>query len=259
MFNYIKIPNYFFEIKVRATYSIFFFVFILISSFTYKETLLYILTKECFIKNDRLTPYFIYTNLTEVFYAYLEICLLIGFYLTIPYTVAQLWLFLKPGLYKIEYKKIKNYVLVYLGIYVVTTFVTHYAFLPFMWYFFLGFESISSNNSIDIFFEAKLDEYIKFIYQLYFVIGFYSQFCFMLIIYLLYSFHTNLKLVKQSRSFVYFSIFIFASLVTPPDVTSQLAIAIPFLVCYEIMLLFFITLEEYLIYSKKSNIEKNGI
>ena len=155
MFNYIKIPNYFFEIKLRLLYSIFFFVAIISFSFIYKETLLYLLTKECFIKSKWLTPYFIYTNLTEVFYAYLEVCFLVGVYLSIPYLIIQIWLFLNPGLYQVEYKKLKIYVSTYLVIYVVTTLMTHYVFLPFMWYFFSGFESISSNNSIDIFFEIS--------------------------------------------------------------------------------------------------------
>ena len=69
----------------------------------------------------------------------------------------------------------------------------------------------------------------------------------------------NANFIKISRSFIAFGIFLFASLITPPDVSSQFLIALPFLVCYEIILFSLITLSEYLLYSKKINNEKNGI
>lgn len=259
MFSYIKIPNYFFEIKVRIMHSILLFFLILYFSFQYKETLVYLLTKECFIIKSQVKPYFIYTNLTEVFYAYVNLGILTAFYLVIPYFIIQCWFFINPGLYRFEYTRVKRGLIFFLLNYTFITLLTHYFLLPFIWYFFSGFELISSNNAIGIYFEAKLEEYIKLVYQLYFVIGFYSQFCLISMIILLYFFHNNLKFIRQSRSPIYFIIFLFASLITPPDISSQLFIAIPFLVCYEATLFLYVFFDEYGIYSKKTRSEKNGI
>jgi sec-independent protein translocase protein TatC len=82
--------HYFLELQNRVLYLLVFFFLIFTLNYYYKEALFYFLVKPVFFSASKeLSYYFIYTNITEVFFTYFKISVLIAFYVLIPYTAIQ--------------------------------------------------------------------------------------------------------------------------------------------------------------------------
>ena len=82
------------------------------------------------------------------------------------------------------------------------------------------------NNSTQFFFEAKLEEYIMFLYELYYI-SIISQ------IFLVFSIFT-IKTYEINKKYLYSSILIFSTVVTPPDIISQLIVSITIIIVIEV-------------------------
>ena len=96
------------ELRNRLVYLFILLISISLISFFYKESVLYLVVKSSLfqIKND--LPFFIYTDLTEVFTIYLKLSIVTGIYLSTPFFFMHVWLFISPGLYKSEYLLIRR-------------------------------------------------------------------------------------------------------------------------------------------------------
>ena len=236
--------NYFFELKIRILYSLIFCILLIFISFFYKESLLFFLVEPSVKFTQTLNPYFIYTNLTDVFSTYLEMSLLISIYLTIPLVFYQLWKFLMPGFYLKEINKIRPIFLIGLINYFVISYFLYDPILPWLWIFFTSFEN-SNSDLLSLYFEAKLNEYLKFITYLYFYIGFLLQLFLTISISFIFFIRGNILKLVTFRKYFYVSIIFVSALITPPDVISQLFISFAVFVCYEIMLFIVLLQKEY--------------
>ena len=184
-------------------------------------------------QNDRKL---IFTGLTEGLITHVKLSLYSGFILSFPFIISQIYLFLAPGLYKKE----KNILLIYifssailfgLGVSMVYFFV-----IPSAWKFFLSFERLGSESSLPIFLEARISEYLDLILEL--IIGFGLAFQLPVILVILIS----LDLIKinsliKFRRYAIVIMFIIAAILTPPDVLSQITLALPLLLLYEISII----------------------
>ena len=127
-------------------------------SYYYKETLLFLTTKTLINNNEPL--YFIATNLTEIIATYIQLSYFTATQFTLLALIYHLFIFLNPSLYKFEYVLLKLYVswsfiLGVLSVVLLTIYI-----IPFVWNFFLSFQY--SQNSINLYFEGKINEYINF-------------------------------------------------------------------------------------------------
>jgi sec-independent protein translocase protein TatC len=174
----------------------------------------------------------IYTHLTEAFFTYIKVACYTGFFFSFPFIAFQLYFFLAPGLYKKE-KKILFPILLFipilffLGAYIVFDFV-----MPMAWKFFLSFEN-NTPGQLPVMLEAKIGEYLDLVLEL--MIGFGMAFQLPIILTLL----AKVGVVKGSwlaakRKYAIVLIFVIAAFLTPPDVLSQIALALPLLLLYEI-------------------------
>ena len=238
--------NYFFEFQNRTIYIFIMFFSLVILSYCYKEALFYFLVKPVFLSTKGKTSlYFIYTHITEVFMTYFRVSLLSGLYLTLPYLFFQAWKFFLPGFYYSEQSFLNAAFFYSFFIWLITSVLIFLFFLPYLWLFFSEFQLSSIPGTVPFFFEAKLDEYIFFVTRTFFGISLLSQF-FSLTLYILFQYtQKDLKNIKNLRSYLYVTTFIFACLVTPPDVISQLIIAIPFILFYEALVFYLLLKNEY--------------
>ena len=95
---------------------------------------------------------------------------------------------------------------------------------------------------LNLHFEAKLNEYIDLIFDLYLYCFILTQILSFFIYFLIYLGKNNLRIISFSRKYVYVILIIFSSIITPPDIISQVIISIPLILCYEILLfIYFIT------------------
>jgi sec-independent protein translocase protein TatC len=178
----------------------------------------------------------IYTGLTEAFFTYLKVAIFAGVFLSFPVLLFQVWKFIAPGLYKTE----RNVFLVFLLATPVLFFLggacVYYLVLPMVWPFFLGFQTSGAETVLPIQLEARVSEYLDLIMTMIFAFGL----CFQLPVILSLLARAgiiNAGFLRKGRKYAVLIIFILAAFLTPPDVMSQLLLAFPMLVLYEISIL----------------------
>ena len=163
---------------------------------------------------------------TEAFFTQIKVSLFCGFFLSLPVILFQIWKFIYPALKK-EEKKYINILLPLSFIF----FIGGGAFallviIPFGVNFFIN---ISINNLQPRF---SLSNYISFILGV--ILPFALVFQLPLVITIL----TKLKLISsgiliRNRTYILVFIFIFAAILTPPDIISQIMMALPLILLYE--------------------------
>lgn len=229
------LTNYILEIKNRFLLTIYSTFLTLITCYCYKETLLYFSVKPNIINLKSKVSYFIITNITDILSTYLKFCYFIAVQSFIIVLCYHFIKFLMPGLYLNEIKKIKFYIFI-CGILWVIIFFFFKFILPITWNFFFSFQySTSSHYNINLFFEAKLTEYIDFYILIYCNCLFLWLF-FISIIMLLNFLPYRIQFVKKSRKIFYIIFYFIATIITPPDVISQIIIGNVFIIFYEIVI-----------------------
>lgn len=211
--------KYFVEIKNRFILLIIAWCFTIITCYVYKESLLFLLiyANKHIFNTDYF--YFITTNITDVFSTYIIIIYFVANQITIIYAVYNFIIFLSPGLYKIEYMKLKSYLKIIFIIIIFNCIITHYFFIPTFWKFFSSFQT--QNSCISIFFEAKLIEYFEFYILIYYTNIILSCFYFFLFFFI-NSLKNKLTTVRKIKKITFILCYLISTLITPPDVTSQL-------------------------------------
>lgn len=172
----------------------------------------------------------IYTGLAEAFFTYLKLAAFTSLIITIPFLAIEIYLFISPGLHKDE-RKIAAFILVMspLLFWLGGIFVFYYV-MPRAWHFFLSFENNCS--SMPLVLEVKISEYLSLVSQLVIAFGLAFQLPVFLLILNLLKVLTVVGLQEKRRLAVVIN-FIIAGILTPPDVISQIALAIPMLLLYE--------------------------
>jgi sec-independent protein translocase protein TatC len=235
------------ELHYRAFIIIYCIVINFIILFYYKEQVLYLLGQS----QPGPYTYFIATNLTEIFFALLNLNLFLAFYLSYPLIIFQLWFFFKPGLYKYEYESIRTFIKLTIVLFFISTILTYQLFLPYCWKFFSGFELEAKESLLSIHLETRLKDYLGFCVKGLLILNilFHS-----LLIFIILLKKIKVDLLIYYRKIIYFLIFLAATLGTPPDIFSQVFIGITFICLFESFLILLFILK---IYKDKSSILNN--
>ncbi len=175
----------------------------------------------------------IYTNLTEVFFTYMKVAFFAGTFITFPVLLWQVWLFIAPGLYGKERNVLLPYLFATPLLFFLGGACVYYVLIPMAWPFFLSFETTSSETVLPIQLETRVSEYLDFVMVLIFSFGLAFQLPVVLTLMARAGLITEATLVKN-RKYAIILVFIFAAVVTPPDIFSQTMLAIPLLLLYEI-------------------------
>lgn len=181
---------------------------------------------------DGSTNRLIYTGLTEAFYTYLRVSFFTGCFLTFPFILIQIWKFVAPGLYKNERKVFLPYLVATPLLFFIGGAMVYYMVIPMAWKFFLSFQSTGANTVLPIQLEARVGEYLDLVMTLIFAFGL----CFQLPVLLTLLARAGMvgtQSLKSFRRYAIVVIFTVAAIITPPDVFSQFALAIPIIGLYE--------------------------
>jgi sec-independent protein translocase protein TatC len=228
--------KYFLEIRNRLIFVAISFLSSIIITYSYKETLLFLLLKPCKINLDLL--YFIFTDITEVFLVYMHLIYFISFQFSFFYLVCHCFIFLIAALSKKEYYFCTVFLKITLIVWFFSVILLNYFIIPLTWSFFSSFQDIISNKFMHLHFEAKLNEYLNFYTSLYYICAVYCQ-IFTVLFFILSYFDDSIKIVKKSRKLYYYFFVIFSTLITPPDVFSQIFISSGLILTYELFILNF--------------------
>ncbi len=178
----------------------------------------------------------IYTGLTEAFFTYVKLAFFGGFILAFPVIIYQAYRFVAPGLYAKEKQSFVGFILAAPILFLAGAALAYYGVLPMAWKFFVGFETAGGQGSLPIQLEARVSEYLSLIMHI--VMAFGLAFQLPVVLALLAKMGViTAQMLKQGRRFAIVGVFVIAAIVTPPDVVSQLALAVPMLILYELSIL----------------------
>lgn len=233
--------EYYLEIKNRIILLILTWLFTLFACYLYKEVILFfILNSTQFFQLTFESPtesnYFIFTDVTEIFYVYIDLILFISNQVILFHFFYHFLMFLSPSLYKFEYNNLYFFMRISFLILIVSITALNVFLIPLSWDFFLNYQN-NAFNLIPLFFEAKISEYLIYYINLYWLCLLNGQFSLFMLLYV-NSFSANVTEIKKSRKFFYFLFFVISTLVTPPDVISQLCFSFILIFIYEIIIFF---------------------
>jgi sec-independent protein translocase protein TatC len=167
------------------------------------------------------------TSVISPFLVPLKILLMTAFLLALPVVLYQVWAFVAPGLYSHEKKLVLPLV--------VSSTVLFMIGVAFCYFFVFGqvFKFIQSFAPKSITAAPDIEAYLGFVISMFIAFGLAFEVPIVVIVLARMGVVTVEKL-KDFRSYFIVLAFIIAAIVTPPDVVSQLALAIPMCILYEI-------------------------
>ena len=230
--------KYFFEIRNRTVLIGFSWVVTVMFAYLNKETLLFLSIKPNLGFFKQTSFYFIATNVTDIFSVYLSLTYLVGFQLTFIYFLCHIKAFFMPALYKTEQKKLAFFFKLSFLLWLLGLLLLNKAVLPFCWDFFSSFQN-PSTYSVNIFFEIRITEYLSLYVMTYYITAFVSQ-CFLILFLLLSILKKKLLFIRSTRKIFYLIFFVIATLITPPDIISQLILGNTFILMYELVIVIII-------------------
>jgi len=172
----------------------------------------------------------IFTSLPEMFIAYIKVALIAGIILAIPVVFYELWMFLAPALYRKEIKYLIPFVFFSTILFVAGSLFGYFVVFPYGFKFFIGFatEDIQALPSVK--------QYFSFTIRL--LLAFGLVFEMPVVVFFL----TKIGLVtpdsmKKFRKFAILCSFILSAILTPPDVATQIMMALPIIILYELSII----------------------
>ena len=229
--------KYFFELKNRTILILITVLSMLLVSYLYKETLLFLITQpeRLINKNNSYSVfYFIFTNVTEVLSVYIQLITFFSFQTFLLFSVYHCFVFFSPAMFKSEYNFVFNFLKISISVWFSSVLIANFLLVPITWDFFFSFQELFSSKFVNLHFEAKLTEYLDFYIFIYYISVVYFQIFTVLFFFLNYI-SDKIRIIKKFRKIYYYFFVIFSTLISPPDLISQFIISLILICMYEIL------------------------
>ena len=226
------------ELRQRLINSLLFLFFLFVVCYYFAENIYGFLVSPYAdaVKESNENRRLIFTALQETFLTYLKVSFFAAFFITSPFILMQIWKFIAPGLYKHEKTAIMPYLIITPILFLLGGMLVYYLIMPLAIKFFLSFESSGLSTSLPIQLEAKVNEYLSLVMKLIFAFGLSFQLPVVLSLLARIGL-VDSKFLKERRKYVVVIIFAAAALLTPPDPVTQIGLAIPLLILYELSII----------------------
>jgi len=198
-------------------------------SYGFKEKLFQILTRPL-IRVMQTGDKLIFTGLPEAFFTYLKVAFLSGIILAAPVIFYEFWMFVAPGLYDKEKRLMVPVVVLSTVFFVGGAFFGYFIVFPYGFKFFLGFASETIRPL------PSMREYLGFASKLLLAFGLVFELP-LIITFLARLGMVSVGFLKKNRKYALLLFFVGAAILTPPDVVTQIMMALPLILLYEISII----------------------
>ena len=176
----------------------------------------------------------IYTEIFEAFFVQVKVAFFASMMVAFPIIANQLWQFVAPGLYRKEKRALLPFILATPVLFLMGAAMAYYIAIPMALHFLLGFDGVVGGVKREAL--PAVGNYLSFIMQ--FLFGFGLSFLLPVLLMLLERAGVVTRAqLKSARRYAIVAAFAIAAVLTPPDVGSQLLLAIPLCVLYELALI----------------------
>ncbi|WP_336985868.1 twin-arginine translocase subunit TatC [Altererythrobacter aquiaggeris] len=172
----------------------------------------------------------VYTKLYEAFFVEVKVALFAGFFLSFPIIANQLWAFVAPGMYAKEKKAFLPFLIATPILFTLGASLAYFVVMPTAFRWFLGFEGDRGGLNMEAL--PATGDYLSLVMQ--FILAFGISFLLPVLLLLL----NRAGIVTRSqllaaRRYIIVAIVAVAAIITPPDVISQVMLAIPIMLLFE--------------------------
>lgn len=232
------LQQHFSELRQRLIFSlIFFFITFCVCYFFSAEIYKFLLQPFIKISADHQNRRLIYTSLGEAFTTYLKLSFYSALFFSFPIFSSQLYLFLSPALFKKEKKNLLKVFFAAIFLFLFGAIFAYFFVLPAALQFFSAFETQGfTDSSFSIHLETRISEYLNFTTSFLFGFGIAFQLP-ILLLFLIRIDLLTLNDLRLKRRYWIVAIFVIAAILTPPDLLSQVSLAILLILLFEITIL----------------------
>ena len=170
------------------------------------------------------------TDVTGTFLVPLKLTLMVAFLVALPYVLYQMWAFVAPGLYQHEKRLALPVIISSVFFFAVGMLFAYYIVFPIAFGFFAGYAPAGVQMMTDI------DKYLSFVLTMFIAFGITFEVPVVVVV-LVRLGVVELKKLQSIRGYVIVGAFIVGAIFTPPDVLSQVMLAVPLWLLYELGLL----------------------